>query len=389
LFNDVIVVNASFYQAFFAPEQGQETVADFHVETSESHTLELLVASTPSKNATIQQPARRKASTSLVRQLDKYLKKRAHLRITAIDYDFIVDTRLAMDQMSLNYDGNSSCHRTPVRKAVKKCYGLGGTISNFNRVLLRRFKMHQTLNRVDLYRCFWFINDKTKPCDTLFDCYLPSLSNRYPNRNGTCLDLTWFIKRHGDSAFHAVIALWMFGKEEFLDTPPEPCIALHIRRGDACIMADRKCFPYEDYFKAVKLLVDRHVFLNRLVVLTDADDFPLAKFQSLIPNVTYTQSYNRTRYNVNHLRQASYEVTAPEYRNMENATSEFFSEIEQGWQCSALVGTFSAAVSKILFNLMLARQGRMPLHYSLDGCGRNIWHGSSDSDEGCAPNVLQ
>ena len=80
----------------------------------------------------------------------------------------------------------------------------------------------------------------------------------------------------------------------FFDSPPllgvvgvelsEPCIALHIRRGDACIMHDRECFEYDTYYRAVKLFVDKYPHLNRLVVLTDADDFPLEKFQELIPN---------------------------------------------------------------------------------------------------------
>jgi hypothetical protein len=125
------------------------------------------------------------------------------------------------------------------------------------------------------------------------------------------------------------------------------------------------------------------------VVLTDAHDFPLERFQAIIPNISYSTQYNRSRYNVEHLRNESYAVTAPEHRNMENATSELLSELAEGSQCTVLVGTFSAAVSKILFNLMLIRQGRVPLHYSLDGCGNNIWYAGMDSDVGCEKAIIQ
>jgi hypothetical protein len=45
--------------------------------------------------------------------------------------------------------------------------------------------------------------------------------------------------------------------------------------------------------------------LQRIVVVTDGDDFPLERFQSLVKDVTYTSEVNRSKYNVNHLRNES------------------------------------------------------------------------------------
>lgn len=340
-----------------------------------------------------------------VNSLNKHNEKRAQYQLGEVDNNFLRDVRVAQDQMTANYDGKSSCQRVPAKKVIKKCYGLGGTICTITRVLMRRFKMNYVLHRLDLFSCTWFRNDKTRTCEPMFgDCYFPAASKRDLTFNDTkCNSLVWFIGKYGENAFHAAIMSWMFGglsllpdKQEGKESakipivqPPEPCIALHIRRGDACITVDRKCFDYDLYYQAVEIFVQRYPHLNRLVVLTDAHDFPLERFQILLPNISYATHYNRSRYNVNHLRNQSYNVTAPEHRNMENATSELLAELDEGSRCTALVGTFSAAVSKILFNLMLVRQGRVPLHYSLQGCGQNIWFAGWDDDIGCEEPIVR
>jgi hypothetical protein len=327
--------------------------------------------------------------------------RRAQFQLGKVNNEFLRDVRKAQDQMTSNYYFRSSCARKRAKKVIKECYGLGGTLSSVARYILRWIQMNQVLHRLDVFTCTWFQNDKTKTCTTMFgDCYFPAVETYVQIGNDTnCESFGWFFSKYGEYALYAVIMSWMFGGLTLLDThnnasaplvePPEPCIAIHVRRGDACIMKDRKCLEYDAYLQVVQLFVDRYPHLNRLVVLTDAHDFPLERFQAIIPNISYATQYNRSRYNVEHLRNESYAVTAPEHRNMENATSELLSELAEGSQCTALIGTFSAAVSKILFNLMLIRQGRVPLHYSLHGCGNNIWYAGRDSDAGCEKQIIQ
>ena len=57
-----------------------------------------------------------------------------------------------------------------------------------------------------------------------------------------------------------------------------PVLPLYIRRGDACYWPRRTCFPYEDYYyKGAQVLWNKNPSLNRLVMLTDANDISLER----------------------------------------------------------------------------------------------------------------
>eukprot|EP00546_Thalassionema_frauenfeldii_P001456 CAMPEP_0178932316 /NCGR_PEP_ID=MMETSP0786-20121207/22517_1 /TAXON_ID=186022 /ORGANISM="Thalassionema frauenfeldii, Strain CCMP 1798" /LENGTH=145 /DNA_ID=CAMNT_0020609529 /DNA_START=261 /DNA_END=698 /DNA_ORIENTATION=- len=80
------------------------------------------------------------------------------------------------------------------------------------------------------------------------------------------------------------------------DVDSSSCIALHIRRGDTChIRRLRSCVAYDDYYQAIQIVLQEKKF-QRLVVMTDAPDFPLAKFQELIPNIIFSSTIDRSKY---------------------------------------------------------------------------------------------
>ena len=74
----------------------------------------------------------------------------------------------------------------------------------------------------------------------------------------------------------------------------EHCIAVHVRRGDACINPDRRCHDYDEY-EAGAGRIQRAYGLHRLYVLSDADDVPLARWGRRF-TVEHQTAMNRSRY---------------------------------------------------------------------------------------------
>jgi hypothetical protein len=84
----------------------------------------------------------------------------------------------------------------------------------------------------------------------------------------------------------------------------EPCIvALHVRRGDACVNGGRSCFDYPLYWRGAMDLKRMHN-LNSMVLVTDADDFPFQEFNSSFR--VYSSSKDKSKYNVMHMANESF-----------------------------------------------------------------------------------
>jgi hypothetical protein len=349
----------------------------------------------------------RNSSILSIQNLSISPARRSQLQLADIDTTFLADLRLVHYQLNYNYDPTvSNCKRISTKKMAMggACFGLGTQVGRFNRKMLRRVKQgRQVFHDIDSFTCGWFERDRTKECNTMFgDCYFPALTTRgrratqkETGGNGTadaanektCHGIQWFGRKHGEEALYAAHFSWLMGDivpdEQQAVPPPEPCIALHIRRGDACINADRQCFSYDTYYRAVQFMVHRYPQLQRLVVLTDGDDFPLEQFRILVSTIDYPTTVNRSKYNVLHLRNESIEHWAPEHRNLDNATSELLDEVARASQCTALVGTFTAGISKWIWLLHMTRQAKVPLFYSLQGCTKNAWESGDFTDEGC------
>lgn len=357
-----------------------------------------------------------------------YLSRFAQLRTDPISSSFQNDAARLKQQLTHNYAINTSCstvslpelHPVVTHFPPSYCYGLGSTILFYNTLLSNLTYYNQSVIVRDIddgITCGWFQRDTTRPCTTMFgNCYFRAL--RRPsasNVSSTCFDVSWFVETWGMEAYSSVHLTWLLRVNH--DDHPDPetisvdqqpsnssnekqqaialiaeeaetdilstqntdvdssaCIALHIRRGDTChIRKLRSCVAYDDYYRAIQIVLQEKKF-QRLVVMTDAPDFPLAKFQELIPNIVFSSTTDRTKYTLDtkllkQLRKKqSRRRIFPEHRDLGNATSEFVQEWELGSQCQALVGTFSASISCLLFQHMLAQQGRVPIFVSLQSC---------------------
>jgi hypothetical protein len=314
-----------------------------------------------------------------------YYETRAHLHLAPANHELFKDAQRLHSQLNANYDLKySSCPRIKARNARLACFGLGSTVGRFNRKLMRRNLQGQHFfYDIDRYTCPWFQHDTTRTCHTMFgDCYFPALAwGRYNDSVKACHDLKWFSRKYGEEVFYAAHLSWLLSDP--IDVPPQPCLALHIRRGDACINTDRQCLPYDDYYHVTKFLLQLHPQINRMVVMTDGDDFPLTTFQSLIPNITYASDQDRSKYNVQHLANKSMESWVPEKRNLANGTSELLNEIKEASQCLAFIGTLTSGISKWILLHLIMRQGRIPIYWSLQGCLRNIFESGDYFEQGC------
>jgi hypothetical protein len=318
------------------------------------------------------------------KEIMKYPNRRAHLINVPVDTNFVSDMEILKAQLNNNYVKGSECQPKNVNSKFKRCFGLGTSLTKLNKAMMSVVLNGYYFHDIDELTCDWFKRDKTKSCNTMFgDCYFPALmSKTVINQNQSCNNVNWFMKKYKYQGFWVAHFSWMMSQHSIL-SKTQPCIALHIRRGDACINVDRKCFDYDDYWRATKFLVDRFPELQRIVVVTDADDFPLTKFESLVAEVSFAKDVDRSKYNVHSLRNLSIQLWSPEFRDLQNATSELITEVNEASDCTALVGTLTAGVSKWILLNMMARQGKIPLFYSLEGCLKNVCQASDFDDSVC------
>jgi hypothetical protein len=274
-----------------------------------------------------------------------------------------------------------------------RCYGLGSTFVHLNNILKDLMVQNQTVvGDIDQFSCPWFQRDTTKSCETMFgDCYLPSLSGRwFGNATSECFSVEWFKEKWGNELYFAAHLDWMlpFPIGENTGGDASSCLALHIRRGDVCHALRRKCLNYGRYYQAVKAILHHSSEpLKRMVVMTDGDDFPLDEFRELVPEVVFSTDTDRHKYSVEHILRKPIRQRWPEHRDLGNSTSELLQEMALAAQCTAMVGTFSASISGLVFAQILARTGRVPPFYSLESCLNQV-STLEIHEKGCQPSWL-
>jgi hypothetical protein len=224
--------------------------------------------------------------------------------------------------------------------------------------------------------CEWAKVDETKQCASLFGCYLPSLD--YSSLD--CDDkfsTAWFEEKWSKLVHFAATTDFLLHGQTSVPTP-EPlntndCIAMQVRRGDACYNKDRHCHEYQEYLNAALELSDLYG-MSRLYLLTDATDFPSALFEehgyTIINEVRNNTKYNTSAFPEHH------------QKDLGNALSEVLEDIQGSRQCRALVGQFSSSVTKLLFSSMITGHGMIPPFISLGGCaGQTL---SLDYEDKCS-----
>ena len=184
------------------------------------------------------------------------------------------------------------------------------------------------------------------------------------------------------------------------------CVAVHVRRGDACVTSWRSCPPLDDYLIPARHLASKYG-LRRLLVATDEQ----AVVDSLLKNVSREpweeilhQRVDRSWLMVNAtLANAKRIDTWVEHKLAKHAEAQrkgchrdrrsedacpanasvssgkrpqaltpiadVITEIEAASKCSALVGMLDAAITELILLRMVSRLGHAPPLYSLGGTG--------------------
>ena len=195
------------------------------------------------------------------------------------------------------------------------------------------------------------------------------------------------------------------------------CVAVHVRRGDACITPWRRCPPLEEYLVPARHLARRYG-LRRLFIATDEQSVvdelvatgkgtsplstgkgtpPLSTGQArehragaMVPepwvevlhqridrswlavernnsNVSRFDQYDWVEHKLQR-RQQDQQQGAPSRANF-TPIVDAITDIEAASRCTALVGDLTAGITELIMLRMVARLGQAPPLYSLGGKG--------------------
>lgn len=271
-------------------------------------------------------------------------------------------------------DVQTSSSLTPTRIPIA-CYGIGTVLALASCALREAFETCSGGTPVlqnDAGRCEWFTNDKTRGCTTMFDCYLPPVSE--------IMDAPYLQGKITTLEKHAKLTQRMIDGHH---SPPagENCLAVHVRRGDACNVPGRGCRSNDEYKDAVSKIL-RNLTNDAkdsrsspyVYVMTDDATFPFAQWNLSFPvqHIDFDRSNLSTRILGKSENKSDYLEDRPEARNRRNelgttAARDVFRDIDRARRCKAFVGTFAAALSQIVFLLMNADRGYQPQYSSMDG----------------------
>jgi hypothetical protein len=215
----------------------------------------------------------------------------------------------------------------------------------------------------------WFAHDHTRSCADLFGCYLPEP------------DPLWLQQQRATRNLTTVRAVqrMLDGENE----PPTalPCVAVHVRRGDACLNRDRRCFPDTKYFEAIRTLARPG---DDIFLLTDSHSIDRSEWERNLSMRVRWNELNRSNFfreaanatlTVDAMRRKGLlvEQTLPKLGG--HMVAELLSDVHEGRRCRAFVGTFRAGISRLVFAAMTADRAPAPVpHVSLDGSVGEVDH---------------
>ena len=239
------------------------------------------------------------------------------------------------------------------------CYGLGSVLM----MSACRLREGGVAHFSHCRKLNWFAADKTRQCADLFDCYAPMPNVHEARRLGILPNLT---TRHNTLHWTASAARYMLDGGT-PPPPPEPCVAVHVRRGDACANQERRCFSDEAYVQAIKkvlVLTDAYVLVigdDNFGNLTSVLDVPV---RSLVVRSPVVAARNMS---INAMRARKLLVEQNMDKLGDNLVARLLSDVQQARRCRALVGSFRAGITKLVYSLMTADRGAAPPHHALDG----------------------
>ena len=281
---------------------------------------------------------------------------------------------------------------------------------------------HFPTNRGDTNAYLWAKFDDTLPCTSWFGCYWERLSTPCPSaaeavkHNFTLpnVNSSAFERRWGSLLYSAALlrAWWrptmalkqkiaegvqkIFkgpgGSRNDVDADGDGqsgvsdearvgggCLALHIRRGDACATAWRHCPPLDEYL-AVSRAMARRYGLTSLFVATE-DNATLAQLHAATASASepwgnriHHQAFDRAPFSQKAKRASGsrfwveqrLRYAQPGDRPLgRQPILQFLVDVEAASRCRALVGTMDSHGTRLMLLRMAARLGRVPPFYSL------------------------
>ena len=231
----------------------------------------------------------------------------------------------------------------------------------------------------------WAAADDTLPCTTWYGCYWDQLSPCDRRRLLQRRHAVWrrsvgrFERRWGGLLFRsAVLEYWWRpapvlrdkieqGVRAIFSTETPRCVALHVRRGDACRTPWRKCPSLTIALRAARLFSDRYD-LPTLFLATDDEQVVRDVQKTWEKKVMWQRSLNRTSYRRRLTEEYWIEARlARGERPSPAPILETLIDVEAASHCRAFVGGGDAHVAELMLARMISRIGFVPPFYATAG----------------------
>jgi hypothetical protein len=155
------------------------------------------------------------------------------------------------------------------------------------------------------------------------------------------------------------------------------CIAIHIRRGDACATPWRRCPSVEDYLQVARTMARRYGIRTLALATDDAEVAAMlttTRDEKARPwDRVVAQPIDRTQYqtNASHCggsgKHCWVETKLKRGQLSSTPVLDVLADVELLSGCSAFVGSFDSRTSELIFMRMVARRGVVPPFYSVQG----------------------
>ena len=231
----------------------------------------------------------------------------------------------------------------------------------------------------------WAAADDTLPCTTWYGCYWDPLSPCDSRRRLLVRrHAVWrrsvgrFERRWGGLLFRsAVLEYWWRPTQTLRDKieqgvraifkEPTRCVAVHVRRGDACRTPWRKCPSLTIALRAARLFSDRYN-LPTLFLATDDENVISDVRATWEKEVAWQRSLNRTSYRRRLTEEYWIEARlARGERPSPAPILEALIDVEAAAQCRAFVGGGDAHVAELMLARMISKLGYVPPFYATAG----------------------
>ena len=168
------------------------------------------------------------------------------------------------------------------------------------------------------------------------------------------------------------------------------CVAVHIRRGDACqvfggdrVQDRRRCFPTDKYVEAARRLLNKYG--HKTIKVASDSPVAISEFAAMMGGDVAVEALNFDRGAVGGpenatlglgfaAAQSKFIERRPDKPDAALALTSFLADLEHLAACDAFVGTWEATLSRLAILNLAARAGALPPFIWLDAPNdRRVW----------------